>query len=53
MRILKSLCHTTIMQLRCKNKKLHNLITSKSKKQDSYKIPVTNLSTENLDTTPL
>ena len=51
--ILKSLRHTIIVQLRCKNKKLHNLITSKSKKLDSYKIPVINLSTENLDTAPL
>ena len=41
------------MQLRCKNKKLHILITSKPKKLDSYKIPVVNSSTENLDTAPL
>ena len=37
------------MQLRCKNKKLKYLAASKSKKLDNYKIPVTNLSTENLD----
>ena len=41
------------MQLRCKNKKLHNLTTSTPKKLDSYKIPGINLSTENLDTEPL
>ena len=41
------------MQLRCKNKKLHNLIISKPKKLDSYKIPVLNLSSENLDIEPL
>ena len=41
------------MQLRCKNKKLHNLIISKPKILDSFKIPVINLSTENLDTEPL
>ena len=41
------------MQLRCKNEKLHNLITSKPKKLDSYKTPVINLFTENLDTEPL
>ena len=48
--MLKSLRHTNIMQIRYKNKKLHNLITSKPKKLDSYKIPVIKLSTENLDT---
>ena len=41
------------MQLRCKNKKLHNLIISKPKILDSFKIPAINLSTENLDTEPL
>ena len=41
------------MQLRSKNKKLHILITSKPKKLNSYKIPVVNLFTENLDTAPL
>ena len=41
------------MQLRCKTEKLQNLITSKPKKLDSYKTPVINLSTENLDTEPL
>ena len=41
------------MQLRCKNKKLHNLFNSKTKKLDSYKIPVANLSTENLYIEPL
>ena len=51
--MLKSLRHTNIMQIRYKNKKLHNLITSKPKKLDSYKIPIINLSTENLDTEPL
>ena len=30
--------------------KLHNLVASKPKKLDSYKIPVIKLSTENLDT---
>ena len=52
-RILKSLRLTNIMQLRCKNKRLHNLITSKPNKLDSYKIPVVNLFTENLDTEAL
>ena len=41
------------MQLRCKNKKLQNLIALKPKKLDSYKIPVINLSTENLYIEPL
>ena len=41
------------MQLWCKNKELHNLITSKPKKLDSYKTPAVNLFTENLDTEPL
>ena len=50
---MRSLPHKNIMQLRCENKKLHNLITSKPKKLSSYKEPVVNLSTENLDATPL
>ena len=52
-RILKSLRRTNIMQLRCKNKRLHNLITSKPNQLDSYKIPVVNVFTENLDTEAL
>ena len=40
------------MQLQCKNKKLQNLVASKSK-LDSYKIPLINLSMEGLDTEPL
>ena len=52
-RVLKPLRHTNIMQLRCKNKKLCNLIISKPKTMDSYKIPVVKLSTENLDIEPL
>ena len=52
-RVLKSLHHANIMQLQCKNKKLHNLIISTPKKLDSYKIPVVNLSTKNLDIEPL
>lgn len=51
--ILTPLHHTNIMQLRCKNKKLQNLIALKPKKLDRYKIPVINLSTENLDIEPL
>ena len=41
------------MQLRCKNKKLQNLVVPKPKILDSYKIPVANLSTKNLDVEPL
>ena len=41
------------MQLRCKNKKLQNLVASKPKILDSYKIPVVNLSTKNVDIEPL
>ena len=38
--ILTSLCHTNTMQLKCKNKKLQNLVASKPSKLDSYKKPV-------------
>ena len=42
-------------KLQCKNKKLHKLISNKqsNKKEDSYSVPVINLSCEDLDTKPL
>ena len=48
--ILTSLRHASIMQLRCRNKKLQNLVAFKPKKLDSYKI--INLSTKNLKLEP-
>ena len=41
------------MQLKCKNKTLHNLITSKPKNVTVIKYLWKNLSTENLDIEPL
>ena len=54
--ILTSLRHASIMQLRCKNKKLQNLIAPNQRNWTVIKLlihPVINLSTENLDMEPL
>ena len=53
--ILLTLHSNNLLQLQCKKKKLHKLISSKksSKKKDSYTIQVINLSSEDLDTKPL
>ena len=45
--------YANIMQLPCKDKKLKTVVEPKPKKWDSYKIPVINLNTKDLDIEPL
>ena len=49
--IISALCKENKLQLRCKNSKLFRLIPRK--KDSQYQVPVLNLSTENINTTPL
>ena len=46
---MKSLRKSDILQLKCKNNKLHRLISQKPFKRNDYNIPVVNLSSEELD----
>ena len=46
--LLKSLRKSNILQLKCKNNKLHRLITQKSFKRNDYNILVVSLSSEEL-----
>ena len=45
-RLLKSLRKNNILQLKCKNNKLHRVISQKAFKRNDYNIPVVNLSSE-------
>ena len=47
--LLKSLLKSNILQLKCKNNKLHRFISQKPFKRNNYNIPVVSLSSEELD----